>query len=273
MASHIAPKQASDYGDFVAMLARRYGPTGSFWRNPGFLSLGIAPQPVTRWGIWNEPNIPASLCTRDSSQADPATYAKLFVAASDAVHQVDPTARIMVGGLADGNQSMMAPGAFMAAADAAEPDMAADDAAIAVHLYGSSSDRILSKLADFRDQLRAAGIPDSEPIVVNEWGWPTQGLNPPITEDQRAQMFTAVADQMTRSDCNVEEIGPFTWRSAEQNAANPEDWYGITGGGAGGAGIVLYPSAKAYGQEALLYEGKTADVPPTDTVTLCGSSG
>ena len=48
------PRRPADMGEFGAMLARRYGPGGSFWRErPELPRL-----PVRSWQVWNEPNLP-----------------------------------------------------------------------------------------------------------------------------------------------------------------------------------------------------------------------
>ena len=47
------PRRYTDLGEF-ALLARRYGPGGSFWdRHPRLPRL-----PVRAWQVWNEPNLP-----------------------------------------------------------------------------------------------------------------------------------------------------------------------------------------------------------------------
>ncbi len=48
------PAHPRDLGIFGAVLVRRYGPRGSFWRQ----RPGLRRSPITAWQVWNEPNLP-----------------------------------------------------------------------------------------------------------------------------------------------------------------------------------------------------------------------
>jgi polysaccharide biosynthesis protein PslG len=75
---------------FVRDAADRYGPDGSFWReNPEIPYL-----PIREWEIWNEENIVTF--TRPVS---PTAYAKLLRLSGRVLHEVDPGAKVIVGGL------------------------------------------------------------------------------------------------------------------------------------------------------------------------------
>lgn len=73
------PKDPADYARFVRAAVLRYHPLG-----------------VRSWEIWNEPN------TADFWQPRPnvTAYARLFESASRAIHDVDPGATVITGGLA-----------------------------------------------------------------------------------------------------------------------------------------------------------------------------
>ena len=75
------------------MLARRYGPGGSFWReHPGLPRL-----PVQSWQVWNEPNLPVYW----PSGPDAGEYVALVRATALGIRRVDPGAEIVTAGLPD----------------------------------------------------------------------------------------------------------------------------------------------------------------------------
>ena len=76
---------------FLATLAGRYGPGGSFWQeNPQIPAL-----PIHEWQIWNEPSSPTYWQPEPSSSG----YAELVKLSHQAITGVDPGARIVLGGL------------------------------------------------------------------------------------------------------------------------------------------------------------------------------
>ena len=87
------PRRPADMGEFGALLARRYGPGGSFWReHPGLPRL-----PVRSWQVWNEPNLPVYW----PSGPDAAEYVALLRATGRGIRRVDPGAEIVTAGLPD----------------------------------------------------------------------------------------------------------------------------------------------------------------------------
>jgi len=46
-----------EFGDFIAAAAARYGVGGTIWSDPASPCAGLTPVPITRWQIWNEPNL------------------------------------------------------------------------------------------------------------------------------------------------------------------------------------------------------------------------
>jgi hypothetical protein len=74
-----APEHPMRYADFVRVAAERYAPLG-----------------VRHWEIWNEPNHVRFWGPRP----DPVAYTELLRRASVAIHDVDPAAIVLTGGLA-----------------------------------------------------------------------------------------------------------------------------------------------------------------------------
>jgi hypothetical protein len=69
------PADPARFAGWAALLARRYGPAGSFWK-------GRAKKlPITSWQVWNEPNIKAWWAPKP----DPAAYAALLRQTAEAI--------------------------------------------------------------------------------------------------------------------------------------------------------------------------------------------
>jgi hypothetical protein len=84
------PMQVLPYAQYAAELVKRYGPNGTFWSsNPGIRKV-----PIRMWQIWNEPNI-----SYYWHQPFARTYVPLLRAASSAIKQADPSAKVVLGAL------------------------------------------------------------------------------------------------------------------------------------------------------------------------------
>ncbi len=97
--SHGAAADAVAMAAFVTSFAQRYGPGGTFWaQHPELPYL-----PVESYEIGNEPDITPTAPADETSlhYANPADYAEVYEAARTALHQVDPTAQAVVGGMLD----------------------------------------------------------------------------------------------------------------------------------------------------------------------------
>jgi Cellulase (glycosyl hydrolase family 5) len=100
---HCPPQQISKYAEFAQELVKRYGPTSTLSK--------YRAKPIKVWEVWNEPNLPAFWEERqltwtnsngvNVTQRCPSakTYTALLKAAYRAIHEVDNTATVMVGGL------------------------------------------------------------------------------------------------------------------------------------------------------------------------------
>ena len=92
-----SPPARKAWRAFVRAAAARYGPGGSFWAQHPDLSY----DPVHYWQIWNEENSPDFWVPRPS----PASYERLLKIAAQALHATDPSAKIVLGGMFEGNVS------------------------------------------------------------------------------------------------------------------------------------------------------------------------
>jgi hypothetical protein len=85
-----SPWQRWGWSTFLRDAEDRYGPYGSFWlEHPALPYL-----PIHAWEIWNEENI-----VTFSSTTSPVRYAKLLRASGRVLHEMDPGAKVLVGGL------------------------------------------------------------------------------------------------------------------------------------------------------------------------------
>jgi hypothetical protein len=258
------PQGTVAYSALMDALARRYGRGGSFWKSHAELPY----EPITDYEVWNEPNFGRLWCPRP----DPASYARLYLAARRAVHAVDPRALVLVGGLAPftrdeaGPPAKMTVGTFLSRAVDAEPRFGRIADAVAVHPYGATPGAVLGTLRSLRATLDSSGLA-GKAMLADEVGWHTHGALglPPVPEDQRAADFRVVTPAIALSACNVIGIAAHTWVTAEQRLNSPEDWYGMADPLTGEP----YPSATAYGDQVKALEsGKSVPA----SAAACGGA-
>jgi hypothetical protein len=243
------PARTADYAALMDALARRYGRDGSFWDDHPDLPY----EPVTDYEAWNEPNFARLWCP----EPDPPAYARLYLAAREAVHAVDPKAVVLLGGLAAfpvdeaGPPAKMTPDTFLSQAVEAVPRLRDRVDAVAVHPYGANPDAVLAALGRFRSALDANGLAGQK-MLADEIGWHTQGAVglPAVPEEQRAEYFAEVTPAVTRSNCGVIGIAAHTWVTLEHRPAYSEHWLGMADPLTGEP----YPSATAYREQVRALE-------------------
>ncbi len=204
-----APLDISPYGPLVKAVASRFGRGGTFWKaNPG-----LPAEPITRYEIWNEPNLRGGWCPNPQ----PSRYADMFMVAANAIHSVDPHAEVVTGGVAPPakqNKHYLGISDFLGQVTARQPGLVRKAAGSAVHIYPATGPaKQLDRLVWFRDQLRQGGIPNRMPMLINEIGWPTQGGGETISEAKRSKAYTAATVNIPRTNCNVMGILPQAWTS------------------------------------------------------------
>lgn len=241
---HSPPSSPADYAAYAAAFAARYGPDGAFWRaHPALSALA-----VQTFEIWNEPDN-AEFWTPTPNAAQ---YAALYERARDAILAVDPSARVLVGGLAH-------PTTFLPAMLAAQPGLRGHIDGIAIHPYGDPL-VLLSKLRAARATINSLGL-GPVPLYVTEFGWTTQ---PPdavdyAPESARPEYLVTTLGALGHLNCGVAAALVYTWVSPESDPSNGQDWYGIS-----------TPTGPTTPDVAAFTAGLRAAAAPRPVLRLCG---
>lgn len=149
--------QLGAWKKFLRALVVRYGPRGSFW-------VGRADRlPIRRWQLWNEPNFPVFWAARPS----PRGYARLLSAGAAAVRAADPTARIVLAGLAPVENGPL-PWAYLRRLYEVPRVKRAFDV-VGLHPYASSTRTLEYEVEQMRGVMEEAGDRPT-PLEVTEFG-------------------------------------------------------------------------------------------------------
>jgi hypothetical protein len=209
---HAPPRSAADFAVFAAAVAARYGVGGAFWRaHPRLSQL-----PVQIYEIWNEPDnaqfwVPAP---------NPRAYASLYLTARAAIQAVDPSARVIIGGLTKAPR-------FLGELVNAHPDLVGHVDGVAVHPYGPPP-AVLAKVRRARATLADLGL-GGVPLYVTEFGWsihPAGTVNFAPASRRPSYISTTLA-ALGHTNCNVAGAVLYTWITPERNPKDKEDWFGI----------------------------------------------
>lgn len=210
---HSPPSSPADYAAYAGAFAARYGSGGTFWQAHPELTA----EPVDTFEIWNEPDAPNFW----APGPDPARYADLYTEARSAILAADPSARVIVGGLAY-------PGVFLPALLAAAPGLRGHIDGVGIHPYAPSPLSVLATVGRARATLAAAGL-GSVPLYVTEFGWPTLPAHSQYwaPASLRPRYIRSTIAALGHTNCGVATTVLYTWVTPERNPANREDWFGI----------------------------------------------
>jgi hypothetical protein len=245
-----APDGSDNFAAFGAALAKRYGRGGSFWaEHPELPAL-----PIKSYEVWNEEN--AKVYWHPGTPGD---YADLYAATRTAIHQVDDSSRVIVGGLAAAdNGSVVAPADFLRQMYEHRPDLKGAVDAVGFHPYAKEPQGVYIKIAQFRRDLDSIAGP-GVPIELTEIGWTTVDTS----EQNRADFLREVAATLPRTDCGVERLTAYSWIGPEQTDGDREQWFGIANKDGSNK-----PSASAYSASVKLMRGLSGPA-PTETLPIC----
>jgi hypothetical protein len=212
------PRNPNDMGAFAAVLAKRYGPGGDFWKQHPELPA----VPIRSWQVWNEPNLLAYWADGPS----PAGYAELLKATAAGLRSVDPGADVVTAGLPYSKLARtLSPERFLQGMYAAGAQ--GSFTTLAVHPYSDTVSRMVGALARIRRILNANGD-TSVPMWVTEVGWATSG--PPsvftVKPRRQAQLIAGTVRTLARkrNSLGVKGLVIFTLRDSRPGPADHDYW-------------------------------------------------
>lgn len=208
-----APRSPTPYGAFLAALAARYGPRGTFWS----AHRGIAPVPIRMWQIWNEPNF----LRYWSEQPFAPSYVGLLRAAHTALKRVDPGARLVLAGLPDFSWQYLAQIYRV-------PQARELFDVVAIHPYTAQAGGVITILGKVRAVMDQYGD-RAKPMLATEISWPSsQGKAPQqfglgTTEALQAQRLDNVMPLLYTNRSRLGLIGFYwyTWMGDEGPSLSP----------------------------------------------------
>jgi polysaccharide biosynthesis protein PslG len=181
------------FEDFARAAAKRYGASGTFWtQHPDLPKL-----PITDWQLWNEPNSPLFWKPRP----DAGQYLELLRVFDSAIKDVDPGARILLGGLFPTPTHGISLDRFLS--DLYQGGARKLFDAVALHPYARTPRDALDRVEQARGIMRRFGDAD-KPIWVTEVGWASRGTPPGLVvgpngqADYLRQMFELAAADRDR---------------------------------------------------------------------------
>ncbi len=210
-------RQRQGWEEFVRAAVERYGPRGSFWEEhaPG-TKKPLPRLPIHAWQIWNEENF--FYFTRPAS---PTRYAKLLRISHRAIHQVDPRATVVTGGLF-GNPRQSPPAA-MDAADFLDRlykvrGAKADFDAVALHPYARDAAELQVLVEGVRRVMLRHGDRRGG-LYLTEMGWGSQARSPVSFEvglRGQAQQLRAAYGYLlgNRHRLHLQQVDWFSWKDA-----------------------------------------------------------
>ena len=181
---------------FTTLLAKRYGPAGSFWGE----HEGLVPyRPIQAWEIWNEPNL------EEFGDLSPKAFRITLRIARRGLRTVDPEARIVLGGLSFSGGDAMD---YLERVAATKSSRCLFDA-VAIHPYAGTPEGALERVEKTVDKLRDLGLHGKGGgkdvgIWITEIGWAIASADWPLCE------------KMVEGECK--QKAPFTVKDAETQA-------------------------------------------------------
>jgi polysaccharide biosynthesis protein PslG len=251
------PKGTAAYSNFAGALARRYGPSGSFWaERPDLPRI-----PVRYWQFWNEPSLEFFWSDRPWEKA----YVALVRAARTQVRKVDSGARIVLAGLPNKSWPELEKVYKLKARNLFD--------VVAIHPFTKYVSGTLEILRRNREVMRRYGD-RKKPMMVTELSWTsargkaawTYGNE--TTEPGQAKKLRQAFELLAahRSELRLQRIYWYSWLTFDQHKNYPFDYAGLSR--LDGEGIHRKPAFEALKRTALELEGCTTK---SGTADRCAS--
>lgn len=168
-------KQRNGWSAFLRAAVERYGPGGKFWDEHATEGINYEPaianpMPIRNWQIWNEPNF-----FYFAYPVNTGTFAKLVTISSKAIKSVDPSAKVILGGLfarpkARGVRGM--PATTYLNQLYKKPGFRNRFDGIDLHPYAIDSEELEAMIEEFHEV--AVENHDRPALYITEMGWGSQ---------------------------------------------------------------------------------------------------
>jgi hypothetical protein len=213
------PRNYADMGDFAAILVRRYGPRGRFWR----LHPELPKVPIRAWQVWNEPSLPAYW----PSGPNPAQYTRLLDVVGHDIKRSDRHAEVVTAGIPDSRLGIsfsdFVQGMYKAGARGHFDTLA-------IHPYSRDASGVTAAVEDSRRIMDSNGDRSSG-IWVTELGWADAGPSSSFTvgaSGQASRISTVLSTLVRlRHQARLRGIVYFGWRDGAPYAPNFKDFWGL----------------------------------------------
>lgn len=210
------PRDPEEFAQYAAVLVKRYGRGGSFWKeHPELPAL-----PMTSWQIWNEPNLGAYW----GGRANQFEYTAMLKASARAIRTIDPKAEIVLGGLPESKQGI-AVATYIDLLRKAGANGSYDT--LAIHPYSPDVGGVMEGLQAARDALDEAGEQDV-PIWITEVGWADNGPKGKFTVSS-ARQAELVSELYQRTGAVAEAlklrgVAYYGWRDVKPYPGGRDFW-------------------------------------------------
>jgi hypothetical protein len=209
-----APKTSAGiaaYATFVGEAVDRYGPSGTFWTANPYVPF----DPIDAWQIWNEMNSKSFFAPKPS----PSGYAKLLKASNTAIKSRDPSADVILGGMAElaGSKQAVSGSGYLADLYDVKGASKTFDA-IAPHPYGGTVSKVSSQIDLFEDVVKKAHD-KKVGMYVTEIGAGSDTGGSSLNKGKKGQA-TLLTDTYKyflkqRKKLNIEAVDWFSWQDSK----------------------------------------------------------
>jgi hypothetical protein len=209
-----APKSAealAAWQKFVGEAVARYGPGGDFWT----LNPQVTPDPITDWQAWNEMNSKSFYAPKPS----PKLYEKLLKAFSVGVRAQDPSANVLLGGMAQlaGSHKAIPGDEFLEELYGIKGASKLFDG-VAIHPYGGTVGKVSGQTELFTDVIKKAHD-KKVGLWVTEIGAGSDTGGSSLNKGKKGQA-TLLTDTYkyfakVRNKYNVQAVDWFSWQDSQ----------------------------------------------------------
>ena len=204
-----SPRAKKAWRGFVHAAVARFGPGGAFWAQNPDLSY----DPVRYWQIWNEENSPDFWAPKPS----PAAYARLLKITAGTLRAADPNAKIVLGGMFEGNVSYGAILSWRYLAQLYRLGAARYFDVVGAHPYSPRLSGYEFQIRRLAAAMRRHGH-GGTPIWIDEIGWGSGRRGSPLSRGPRGQarMLRRAFRfaERSRDRLAVERILWYPWRDS-----------------------------------------------------------